>query len=653
MSTGRKLLLGGAITAAGAILFNGYVDQVTHQQTGPLQPFVTNVPKPPTREELLKRLGKTLKSAGFTTDTATAGKLHAKDAQSKFDLVIVGGGAVGAGTAVDASLRGLNVLCLEKNDFASGTSSKSTKMAHGGVRYLEKAVFQLSKAQLDLVIEALNERASVIDNAPHLAKCLPICIPVYKWYRLPYFYSGCVLYDVFAGTKNLKNSYLMSRSTTLDTHPQLNSDGLVGGLVYHDGIFNDARMNVTLALTAEQNGATVLNYMNVEQLLKDENGKTKGVRVTDTETGSEYLVAADAVIGAAGPYSDLLLSMDKSETGLPDKEALDKPHMVVPSGGVHIILPEWYCAKDQGLLDASTADGRVMFFLPWQGKVLAGTTDVPLGKVPENPVATEKEISDVLRELQHYVKFPVKREDVLSAWCGVRPLVRDPTTVPEGSVGSTQGIVRNHLVYEAPNGLITISGGKWTTYRQMAEDVLDYAIKTVPGLSDKAANVPCRTKSYKLLGANSYDPSLFCRLAQKYQLTEEVAEHLANNYGDRAPVIAEMFQEYPRLSAPIGVLPDSGRDPTYRDFSYPFTLGELFYCLDYEKVQHPIDFLARRSRLAFLDAKAALGAVDEVVDVMARKLDWSSAKKKQMRQEAILYIQQMGVIANETPYGKL
>ncbi|GME97323.1 unnamed protein product [Ambrosiozyma monospora] len=249
------------------------------------------------------------------------------------------------------------------------------------------------------------------------------------------------MYDLFAGSQALRYSYLMSKSNTLDKHPQLDPAGLVGGLVYHDGLFNDARMNVSLALTAMKNGANVLNYMEVKQILKNPEGKSKGVRVEDKETGEEYLVAADAVISATGPYSDLLLSMDKSATGLPEPEILNKPKMVVPSGGVHIVLPEWYCAKDMGLLDASTSDGRVMFFLPWQGKVLAGTTDVPLNKVPENPLATEVEIDDILKELQHYVKFKVRREDVLSAWCGVRPLVRDPSQIPDdeqpGS-GSTQ-----------------------------------------------------------------------------------------------------------------------------------------------------------------------------------------------------------------------
>ncbi|VEU22983.1 DEKNAAC104192 [Brettanomyces naardenensis] len=649
----RGLAVGSLFVAVGGLVFNSYVNKSTHtDQT--FRPLVTEVPRPPSREDLLRRLGKPLKALGFKQRDVNQGKLSSSDAQSKFDLVVVGGGAVGTGTALDATLRGLNVLLVEKNDYASGTSSKSTKMAHGGVRYLEKAVFQLSKDQLDLVIESLHERASVLENAPHLAKALPICIPVYKWYQLPYFYAGCALYDLFAGSEGIRHSYVMTRNSTLHAHPQLDASGLVGGLVYYDGLFNDARMNVSLALTAEANGATVLNYMDVQQLLKDEEGKTKGIRVLDKDSGEEYLVGADAVIGAVGPYSDLLISMDKSENGMPEEEALSNPKMVVPSGGVHVILPEWYCAKDQGLLDSSTSDGRVMFFLPWQGKVLAGTTDVPLKKIPENPVATEQEISDILGELQRYVLFPVRREDVLSAWCGVRPLARDPTLVPEGQeVSSTQGLVRSHLIFEAPNGLITISGGKWTTYRRMAEDVTDYAIKHVPTLNRRFSTKLCSTRHHKLVGAEGYDPALFCRLAQKYNLTEELAKYLASNYGDRAPVICELFEKYPRFKAPIGLPTASGHTYTYDDFKYPFTLGELYYCLDYEQVRHPTDFLARRCRLAFLDANKALGAVDEVVDVMARRYGWSNSRKNEIRKETVEYIEQMGIVPNETPYGKL
>ncbi|KAH3662127.1 hypothetical protein OGAPHI_006308 [Ogataea philodendri] len=631
----------GACSALALGLGGAYL-QTIHNDTlvdfkSKFPPIVTNVEKPPARDDFLKKLGEPV--------TKLAEELSTKDAQSKFDLIIVGGGATGTGAALDATLRGLNVLLLEKNDFASGTSSKSTKMAHGGVRYLEKAIFQLSKAQLDLVIEALNERAAILNNAPHLATCLPIAIPVYKYWQLPYFYAGCLLYDLFAGSQALRFSYILSRGSLLDKHPQLDSEGLVGGLVYHDGLFNDARMNVSLALTAQKHGATVLNYMEVKQFLKDGAGKSKGVRVVDGETKKEYLVAADAIINATGPYSDAMLSMDESANGLPDPKVLEHPKMVVPSGGVHVVLPEWYCAKDMGLLDASTSDGRVMFFLPWQGKVLAGTTDVPLDRVPENPVASEFEINDILKELQHYVKFEVKREDVLSAWCGVRPLVRDPTTVTSENMKSTQGLVRSHLIFKSPNGLITISGGKWTTYREMAQEVVTETINSTPELQAKNPK-PCSTKDFKIVGAENYEISLAARLAQHYRLTDKLATHLAHNYGDRAPVIIDLFKD-PENAKPLGL----GDHPTYATFDHPFTIGELKYAMRYEYARRPLDFLARRCRLAFLDSKTALACVDEVADVMSNEYGWNADTKKQYIAEAVWYINHMGIEPNQDSYG--
>ncbi|CDK29924.1 unnamed protein product [Kuraishia capsulata CBS 1993] len=594
---------------------------------------------PPTREELLTRLGTPYKSKGDDLELA--------DATSAYDLIVVGGGATGTGTALDATTRGLKVLLLEKTDFASGTSSKSTKMAHGGVRYLEKAIFQVSKAQLDLVVEALNERASILNNAPHLSQILPILIPVYKYWQLPYFFAGCLLYDLFAGSQALRYSYVLSARSTLIKHPQLDPQGLVGGLVYHDGLFNDARLNSTLALTALENGATILNYMDVTQLLKV-SGKVKGVKVTDRETGNQYLVSADAVINATGPLSDKLLEMSQDPQGLPLKEPA-KPRMVVPSGGVHVVLPDWYCSKDMGLLDPSTPDGRVMFFLPWQGKVIAGTTDTPFDKVPETPVPSEVEIQDILDELRRYVSFPVKREDVLSAWCGVRPLVRDPSHIdPNGETKSTQGLVRSHLVYVSPSDLITISGGKWTTYREMAEDVVNKTIELVPELQSKVKN-GCVTKHLKLVGANGFDHTLVARLSQHYHVPDLLSNHLANNYGDRAPLILELYKKDKENRLPISLV--GKHEPgSYEDFDHPFTVAELKYSIVYEYARHPIDFLARRCRLAFLDSNTALESVDGVVSIMAKELNWSKERAEAYSIQTKEYIKHMGLVPNETSF---
>ncbi|QEU58759.1 Gut2 [Kluyveromyces lactis] len=634
-----KVLLGSAVSAAAVFGAVSMVNQSRDTNTLQNDVSVSTIKKSnvdlPSRADLLSRLSKT----------------------DKFDVLIIGGGATGTGCALDASTRGLNVALVEMNDFASGTSSKSTKMAHGGVRYLEKAFWELSKAQLDLVIEALNERAHMLNTAPHLCKILPIMIPVYNYWQVPYFYVGTKMYDLFAGSQNLKSSYLLSPSRASEVAPMLDASKLKAGLVYHDGSFNDSRMNSSLAITAIEKGATVLNYVQIKQLVKNkETGKVEGAIAVDRETGDEYQIKAKVVVNATGPYSDRLLQMDQSPTGLPDDSVLQKinenasvstkiavpnPKMVVPSAGVHIVLPSFYCPKEIGLLDAQTSDGRVMFFLPWQGKVLAGTTDIPMKQIPENPTATEADIQDILKELQHYINFPVKREDVLSAWAGIRPLVKDPRKADSGS-GSTQQLVRSHFLFTSPSNLVTISGGKWTTYREMAEETIDEVVK-VGQFNSK----PCVTKKLKLVGGENWNPNLSALLSQKYHLSSAMSEHLANNYGTRAPLICELFNEDPRNKLPVAL---AGQENVsvfghvdYDSFRYPYTIGELKYSLKYEYARNCLDFLMRRTRYAFLDAKQALNAVEGTVKVMGDELGWDSKKRQDEIQQATEYIKTFGV----------
>lgn len=632
----RAVALTAAATVAGmgAVKYNDSVEQRRIANDVALQSAVdTPNVKLPSREDLLSKLSKT----------------------DQFDVLVIGGGATGTGCAVDAATRGLNVALVEMHDFASGTSSKSTKMAHGGVRYLEKAVFQLSKAQLDLVIEALNERGHMLNTAPHLCKILPIMIPVYTYWQIPYFYVGCKMYDLFAGSQNLKNSYLLTKRQAADIAPMLDPTTLKAGLVYHDGSFNDSRMNTALAVTAIENGATVLNYMEVKQLIKDkETGKVQGALVTNRETGEQFTVKAKVTVNATGPYSDKLLQMDENKDGKPDptkplpnatistKVAVENPKMVVPSAGVHIILPSFYCPREMGLLDVKTSDGRVMFFLPWQGKVLAGTTDIPMKQVPQNPTAAESDIQDILQELQHYIKFPVKREDVLSAWAGIRPLVIDPRKSQGNTGGSTQGLVRSHLCFTTDNGMVTIAGGKWTTYREMAEETINEVVKV-----GKFNVKPCITRKLKLSGAENWNPNLAALLAQKYHLSGAMSNHLSENYGTRAPLICEMFQEDERNQLPVTF---GGRENVtvygnvnFDSFRYPFTIGELNYSVDYEYTRTALDFLMRRTRFAFLDARQALDAVEGTVTVMGDKLNWDSTRRKHEIEKSKEFIRTFGV----------
>lgn len=634
----RRVLAGATLAAGGYAAFALQRDRSAHNEVRVSIPLKAEAPAIPSRSELLDKMAKT----------------------DQFDVLVIGGGATGTGCAVDGATRGLNVALVEMNDFASGTSSKSTKMAHGGVRYLEKAFWELSKAQLDLVIEALNERGHMLNTAPHLCKVLPIMIPVYNYWQVPYFYVGCKMYDLFAGSQNLKSSYMMTARRASEVAPMLDASTLKAGLVYHDGSFNDSRMNAALAVTAIERGATVLNYMEVTRLLKDEKtGRVEGAMARDRETGKEFRINAKVVVNSTGPFSDRILQMDNAKDGLPRNDlvqfaneghdsigsrvAVSNPRMVVPSAGVHIVLPAFYCPKQIGLLDAKTSDGRVMFFLPWQGKVLAGTTDIPMKQVPENPTATEADIQDILKELQHYIKFPVKREDVLSAWAGIRPLVRDPRTLKEGDdVSSTQGLVRNHFLFTSDNGLVTIAGGKWTTYREMAEETIDEVVK-----QGHFQAKPCITKKIKLAGAEGWDPNFVAMLAQEYHLSSKMAEHLANNYGTRSPIICEMFRRDEKNQLPVTF---GGRENVtvyknvnFDSFRYPFTIAELKYSVKYEYTRTALDFLMRRTRFGFLDAKQALEAVKGTVSIMGDELGWDENKRLSEIQQASDFIKTFGV----------
>lgn len=590
------------------------------------KPLVKLAPPPPLRAELVSRLNQ------------------------QFDVLVIGGGATGTGTALDAQTRGLNTVLLEKTDFASGTSLKLTKMAHGGVRYLEKAIFQLLKDQLDLVIEALNERGNMLRTAPHLVSVLPIMIPVYKWWQVPYFFIGCKMYDWFAGTQNIRNLTVFSKEMTSAIAPMMDCANLKAACVYHDGSFNDLRMNATLAITAIDKGATVLNYFDVKQLLKQD-GKIIGVRAVDRETGEEHVVRAKSVVNATGPLADRILEMDADPQGLPPKTP-QAPKMVVPSSGVHVVLPEYYCPRDIGLLDPLTSDGRVMFFLPWQGKVLAGTTDTPLKSVPENPVPSEVEIQDILKELQKYVVFPVDRDDVLLAWSGIRPLVRDPLKAPKHGDSGTQALVRSHLITVLPSNLITISGGKWTTYREMAQETVDTVIKTAfPTRTDLK---PCQTNKIVLLGGEDYHKNYSARLIHEYHIPLKLAKHLSHNYGLRSSLILEKYSESDYNKLPVTLAATSMFRPSHREaheentlsyasFDEPFTVAELLYLMEYEYTRTPVDFLARRTRLAFLNAREALAAVPGVVELMKNEYGWDHATAARLKQEAEDYIGKMGI----------
>jgi glycerol-3-phosphate dehydrogenase len=349
---------------------------------------------------------------------AASSNSHATSSEDVYDLLVIGGGATGTGIALDAATRGLKVALVERDDFSSGTSSKSTKLVHGGVRYLEKAVWNLDYNQYKLVKEALRERRYFLDTAPHLSSWLPIMLPLQKWWEAPYFWAGTKFYDFLAGSEGIESSYFLPRSKAINAFPMLKKDNLFGALVYYDGQHNDSRMNISLAMTAALYGATVINHLEVTALEKDANGKLCGARVRDLipnrndkkERTDDFVVHAKGIINATGPFADAIQKMDEPT----------KKDIVAPSLGVHVVLPGYLSPQNMGLIDPSTSDGRVIFFLPWQGHTIAGTTDSPCS-ISQNPVAGEKDINWILNEVRGYLTpdINLQRSDVLAAWSGM------------------------------------------------------------------------------------------------------------------------------------------------------------------------------------------------------------------------------------------
>ncbi|XP_071644054.1 glycerol-3-phosphate dehydrogenase, mitochondrial isoform X1 [Temnothorax longispinosus] len=546
-----------------------------------------------------------------------------------YDVLIIGGGATGAGCALDACTRGLKTALIEADDFASGTSSRSTKLIHGGVRYLQKAIMQLDVEQYRMVKEALHERASMLQSAPHLAHPLPIMLPVYTWWKIPYYWFGIKMYDLVAGSKTVKSSYYLSKSNALELFPMLKGDKLSGAIVYYDGQQDDARMNLAVALTASRHGATVVNHVKVVNLLKglDRDGKRVlvGAHLKDELTGEEWDVKAKAIINATGPFTDHIRKMDDQNV----------QSICCPSSGVHIVLPGYYSPDQMGLLDPATSDGRVIFFLPWQKQTIAGTTDLPC-EVTHNPRPTEDEIMFILQEVKNYLNpdVEVRRGDVLSAWSGIRPLVSDPNKP------NTQSLARNHIVHVSSTNLITIAGGKWTTYRAMAQETIDAAIDACNLEPER----PCQTDGFLLEGAQGWTPTMYIRLVQDFGLECEVAQHLSKSYGDRAFAVAKMASLTGKRWPIIGkkIHPE-----------FPYIDAEIRYGVR-EYARTAIDMIARRLRLAFLNVQAAQEALPGIIDIMAEELHWSAEEKKKQQREASEFLaQEMGQMVNRASRDKI
>uniref|UniRef100_A0A4D5R8V8 Glycerol-3-phosphate dehydrogenase n=1 Tax=Scolopendra viridis TaxID=118503 RepID=A0A4D5R8V8_SCOVI len=543
--------------------------------------------------------------------------------KEEFDVLVIGGGATGSGVALDAVSRGLKTAMVELDDFSSGTSSRSTKLIHGGVRYLQKAIMALDIEQYRMVKEALYERANLLAIAPHLSYPLPIMLPVYKWWQVPYYWVGIKMYDLVAGSKCLKRSYFLSKTKALELFPMLKKDKLCGAIVYYDGQHNDARMNLAIALTATRMGAAIANHVAVTALHKkpgqDGCMEVCGAHCKDLTTGNEFDVHAKCIINATGPFTDSIRLMDNSCAS----------PICQPSSGVHVILPDYYSPQMMGLLDPSTSDGRVIFFLPWQGVTIAGTTDNPC-EVTHSPAPSEADIQFILKEIRGYLSpdIEVRRGDVLSAWAGIRPLVLDPNKE------STESIARNHIIHVSSSKLVTIAGGKWTTYRAMAKEAVDTAVEATCLKPESES----KTDGLLLEGAHAYTPIMYIRLVQDFGLDSEVALHLANTYGDRAFSVA-------KLARLTGIRwPIVGRR-LHQEF--PYIEAEVRYAVK-EYACSAVDVIARRLRLAFLNCQAAEEALPRIVEIMAEELSWSKGEQKIQKENAMKFLRsEMGMDINK------
>jgi glycerol-3-phosphate dehydrogenase len=490
-----------------------------------------------------------------------------------YDLAVVGGGATGLGVALDAALRGFSVVLLESHDFAGGTSSRSTKLLHGGVRYL-------AQGNLALVREALAERATVLRIAPHLAQPLPFVMPSYKWWQTPFYGIGLKLYDLLAGSAGLGRTEFLSRAQTLQALPGVKPDGLRGGVKYWDGQFDDARLALALARSAEAAGAHVLNYAEVTAVrqLAGGDGPLSAIDVSDRCGSATFQLQARCVVNATGVWVDALRDHTQPAAN-PDTPS----RMVSPSQGVHVVVDRDFMPGGHALLVPKTRDGRVLFAVPWLGKLVLGTTDTPRRDLPREPDAFAEELEFIIGEASQALSRPVHRKDIRSIWVGLRPLV----AAPAAADGGTKVLSREHTIVVDPNGLVTVTGGKWTTYRAMAEDVLErcFASKLLPrrpgGLS--AAHV--------LKGAAVASPATPLHAAPGLHL-----------YGSEAQQ--------------VNACP--GKD---NDLGAGLTEAMVRYAARFEYAKTVEDMLARRSRILFLDAAEAARLAPAVADILQRELN--------------------------------
>ena len=486
------------------------------------------------------------------------------ESESEWDFIIIGGGATGLGTALDSASRGFKTLLLEQSDFAKGTSSRSTKLVHGGVRYL-------AQGDISLVYQALKERGRLQVNAAHLVSKEEFIIPCYDWFSVAKYFIGLKMYDWLAGRYSFGRSRFLSRKEVQKKLPGLADGSLVGAISYYDGKFDDARLAVNIAQTCIEKGGNVLNYVKVRSLLKNEQGKVTGVQAMDMLNNTTYLLRAKDIINATGVFVDDILLMNTP----------DAAKLVRPSQGVHLVIDRSFLDSDSALMIPKTSDNRVLFAVPWHSKLLVGTTDTPIETHSLEPRALKEEVDFILDTASKYFKKNIDKRDVLSVFAGLRPLAAPG----KNDTHTTKEISRDHKLMVSKSGLITITGGKWTTYRKMSEETVDIAIQT-----SNLENKICVTKNLKIHSST----------------TLHSLSHLSI-YGSDMPLIEK-----------LAVMIPAGRDQLHP--SYPNIKAEVIWAVRNEMAYTVEDVLARRMRMLFIDAKAAIEMCCTVAELMAQEM---------------------------------
>jgi len=522
-------------------------------------------------------------------------------ADRKFDVCVIGGGATGSGCALDAQLRGLETVLLDAGDFAGATSSTSTKIVHGGVRYLEAAVKGLDPGQYHVVKRALHERIRMLKNAPHLSRAMEFLLPCFRWSNAAYYDIGLKMYDWISGDASIFPSHFLSKEETLRRMPGLKGTHLVGSIAYADGQFDDARYNIALVETCARAGGHVLNYARVIGFEKDSKGRVNQAYVEDQLSRRKFAIQAAAFVNATGPFSDTVRAL--ATPGIAPRMRLSK--------GIHILLPLDVMPGDDALLIPKTEDGRVLFAVPWMGRLLVGTTEQEVG-VHDELCVTKMEVEYVLHHLNQYLEKPVSAGQVVSGLAGARPLVSS------GDSRDTKRLARDdELEIDSKSGLISIMGGKWTTYRAMAEDTVNAVQQQL-----SIPKTECPTRDHPLIGSEGFTPDYWKTLVAEYGIAEETARHLAGKFGTRAPCVLEIARKIPALAEPV------------LDGS-PVLRAEIAYCARSEMAITIEDVLFRRLGMQVYSWRDAILAAPVVASILRAELSWSAQTEQNAMEQYV------------------